>query len=55
MLSVDHPNTIKLYEVHESKNSIYLVLEYLSGGELFERITESEELLSKDEIRVIMK
>lgn len=55
MLSIDHPNCIKLYEVHESKNSIYLVLEYLQGGELFERITESEDLLNKDEIRLIMK
>lgn len=55
MLGLDNPNIIKLYEVHESKNSIYLILEYLEGGELFKRITESEELLSKDEIKNIMK
>lgn len=35
MLKNNHPNIIKLHEVHESKNSIYLVLEYLKGGELF--------------------
>ena len=55
MLKVNHPNIIRLYEVHESKNSIYLVLEYLKGGELFQRITESEELLSRKEIALIMR
>lgn len=33
-----HPNIIKLYEVYESERYIHLVLEYVSGGELFEKI-----------------
>lgn len=35
---MDHPNVIKLIEIFEDDHSIYLVLEYCSGGELFERL-----------------
>lgn len=31
---LDHPNCIKLCEVHETENSLYLVMELLSGGEI---------------------
>lgn len=55
MRKLDHPNIIKLWEVHESKNSIYLVIEYLTGGELFQKITDSGGKLSNDEIIKIMK
>ena len=34
----DHPNILKLYEVYEGEYHIYLVLELLKGGELFDRI-----------------
>lgn len=34
----DHPNTIKLYEVYEDKESYHLILELCSGGELFDQI-----------------
>lgn len=34
----DHPNIIKLYEVYESSKFIYIVMELLKGGELFDRI-----------------
>lgn len=33
-----HPNVVRLYEVLASKSKIYMVLEYVNGGELFERI-----------------
>lgn len=36
MREIDHPNLMKLYEVYETKNSIYMGLELLEGDQLFE-------------------
>jgi calcium-dependent protein kinase len=36
--NLDHPNILKLYEVYEDKQNIYLVTEFCSGGELFDEI-----------------
>ncbi|XP_030468917.2 CBL-interacting serine/threonine-protein kinase 1 [Syzygium oleosum] len=33
-----HPNVVRLHEVLASKTKIYMVLEYATGGELFDRI-----------------
>mmetsp|Transcript_655 Transcript_655/g.682 ORF Transcript_655/g.682 Transcript_655/m.682 type:complete len:883 (-) Transcript_655:908-3556(-) len=35
---VNHPNIIKLEGLYESRQNIYIVMEMLKGGELFERI-----------------
>lgn len=51
---LDHENIIKLYEVYESKNNIHLVLEHLSGGELFERIRQQGQY-SENDAAVIMR
>ena len=40
LMRMDHPNIIKLYEVFESDNSIYLIMEECFGGELFDRILQ---------------
>lgn len=36
MKLIDHPNILKLYDVWETSSSLYLILEYVQGGELFE-------------------
>ncbi|CAD8135986.1 unnamed protein product [Paramecium pentaurelia] len=36
--NLDHPHIVKLYELYQDAQNYYLVTEYLSGGELFERI-----------------
>lgn len=44
---------MKLEEVHESKNSIYLVLELLEGGELLNFIGQKKTLNQKDYWKVM--
>ncbi|XP_073313352.1 CBL-interacting serine/threonine-protein kinase 1-like [Primulina huaijiensis] len=39
-----HPNVVRLYEVLASKTKIYMVLEYVNGGELFDRIASKGRL-----------
>ena len=34
----NHPNIIKLYEVLDTNSDIFVVMEYIDGGELFELI-----------------
>jgi calcium-dependent protein kinase len=36
--NLDHPNIVKLYELYQDEKFYYLITEYLSGGELFDRI-----------------
>ncbi|KAL0538078.1 hypothetical protein IC582_027073 [Cucumis melo] len=43
-----HPNIIRLYEVLASKSKIYMVLEYVNGGELYYKIA-SKGMLSEAE------
>lgn len=36
-----HPNIVKLYEVFQTSNTMYLIMELLSGGELYTRLIQS--------------
>eukprot|EP01022_Parablepharisma_sp_SALTPOND_P024908 TRINITY_DN560_c0_g1_i1.p1 TRINITY_DN560_c0_g1~~TRINITY_DN560_c0_g1_i1.p1 ORF type:complete len:914 (-),score=67.53 TRINITY_DN560_c0_g1_i1:1166-3907(-) len=45
---VDHPNVIKLYEVYENELYVHLVLEYLKGGELFQKLQSKGVYSEKD-------
>ncbi|XP_022925893.1 CBL-interacting serine/threonine-protein kinase 23-like [Cucurbita moschata] len=38
MKLIRHPNVIRMYEVMASKTKIYIVLEFVTGGELFNKI-----------------
>lgn len=40
-----HPNVVRLYEVLASKTKIYMVLEYVNGGELFDKISSKGKLI----------
>lgn len=48
MRDLKHDNIMKLEEVHESRNSIYLVMELLEGGELFNFVYEQGTLKPKE-------
>ena len=38
------PNIIKLHRVFENKKALYLVLDYMDGGSLFDFITEQRDI-----------
>ncbi|XP_053557870.1 myosin light chain kinase 3 isoform X2 [Bombina bombina] len=40
MNHLNHVNLIQLYDAFECKNDLTLIMEYLDGGELFDRITD---------------
>jgi len=44
----DHPNIAKFVEVLEAKNRVYLVMEYISGPELYEYIHQCGRLSEKE-------
>ena len=49
----ENEHTLQFYEVHETKHSIYLVLEYLPGGTLLKEITFKT--LTENEVKIIIK
>ena len=40
MKLIDHPNIMRLYDVWETSTSLYLILEYVQGGELFDYLCD---------------
>lgn len=38
LTKLDHPNIVKYYETYIDEKYIYLVMEYIGGGELFDKI-----------------
>ncbi|CAK9139770.1 unnamed protein product [Ilex paraguariensis] len=50
MKLIRHPNVIRMFEVMASKTKIYIVLEFVTGGELFDKIA-TKGRLKEDEAR----
>ncbi|KAF2083227.1 Pkinase-domain-containing protein [Saccharata proteae CBS 121410] len=42
MKLLEHGNIVKLYDVWENRSELYLIMEYVSGGELFDYIDECQ-------------
>jgi len=53
MRSLDHENVIKLFEVHETENSIYLVLELIQGKSLQDTLKKPSFRDDYSEVKII--
>ena len=42
MRQIFHPNIVDFYGVFMDKKNIYIILEYLEGGQLYEHILEKQ-------------
>eukprot|EP00698_Gefionella_okellyi_P020313 TRINITY_DN635_c0_g1_i10.p1 TRINITY_DN635_c0_g1~~TRINITY_DN635_c0_g1_i10.p1 ORF type:complete len:608 (+),score=81.67 TRINITY_DN635_c0_g1_i10:59-1882(+) len=48
MKLIIHPNVVRLYDVYETPRHLYMVLEYVEGGELFDYLVRKK-VLDEDE------
>uniref|UniRef100_A0A5F9C8B9 Myosin light chain kinase 3 n=1 Tax=Oryctolagus cuniculus TaxID=9986 RepID=A0A5F9C8B9_RABIT len=55
MNQLSHVNLIQLYDAFESKHSCTLVMEYVDGGELFDRITDEKYHLTELDVVLFTK
>mmetsp|Transcript_46861 Transcript_46861/g.135039 ORF Transcript_46861/g.135039 Transcript_46861/m.135039 type:complete len:536 (-) Transcript_46861:183-1790(-) len=47
-LAMDHPHVARLVGVYESQDMLHLVMECMTGGELFKRVVEQKRFSEKD-------
>lgn len=52
MKLIEHPNVINLYDVWENRGELYLVLEYVEGGELFDYVSCYGALPEEEAVRL---
>lgn len=50
---LDHPHIVKFYDFFEERPVYYIVMEYVTGGELFDRIVAKEYYSERDAAKVI--
>lgn len=51
MKLLTHPNVLRLYDVWETSKALYLVLEYVEGGELFDLLVERGPLQEQEAVK----
>ena len=56
LTKLDHPNIVKYYETYIDEKYIYLVMEYIGGGELFEKISQQKnQVFGEEQAKDYMK
>jgi len=52
MKLLEHPNIVRLYDVWENRNELYLIMEYVDGGELFHYVDERKGLSEHETVYI---
>lgn len=52
MKLMDHPNILRIYDVFQGERELYLVLEYVQGGELFDFLVNRGRLLPLEALAI---
>merc|ERR1712151_1088472 len=55
MKSLDHPNICRLYETYVDSTYVYLVMEFLEGGDLFDRFVEGRDAFTEHVVANIIR
>ncbi|KAK5090085.1 serine/threonine-protein kinase gin4 [Lithohypha guttulata] len=53
MKLIEHPNITSLYDIWENRGELYLVLEYVEGGELFDYVMRNGALPEGEAVRLL--
>ncbi|KAL7427659.1 hypothetical protein ACHAXH_002292 [Discostella pseudostelligera] len=53
--SLRHPNIIQLYDVFITQDKIYIIMEFMSGGELFDYVVQKGTLTEEEASRIVRK
>ena len=48
MSQIDHPNVVHMEEVFETDKELFVILELVTGGELFDKIVEKTRLTERE-------
>ena len=54
MRHLNHEHCLHLYEVYETENSLYLVVDLIEGGELLKHIQALKNQFSEKDISIIV-
>ena len=50
---MNHRNVVRLYEMYDTPRHLYLVMELLTGGELFDRIVSRGSYSEKEAAKIV--
>ncbi|WP_411024730.1 protein kinase domain-containing protein, partial [Salmonella sp. s55962] len=55
MMKLHHRRILQLHEVFETDDEMIMIIEFLTGGELFDRIVDEKHILTEPEIVEYMR